>query len=192
MYGSPELLELREIDPPVPKPKEGAGRRACVATRTALHFHAINGAARFEFDRAWQASNQPVTGHFERLIWRMPTVLFPGSMIRAAWAKPMPAIPSPVVTSLRSPADCDGSLWLRPSPFLIRAPRGPLQKRAPLWFSCATGRTAVRPVPDRCGKAASSRCLRARQCGSATQTGQGSGTARGRVSLGREVPPRCL
>jgi hypothetical protein len=53
MYGRPEMLGLRDIDPPVPKPKEGAGRRACVATRTALHFHAIHGAARSEFDRAW-------------------------------------------------------------------------------------------------------------------------------------------
>ena len=31
MYGRPEMLELRDIDPPLPKPKEGAGRRACFA-----------------------------------------------------------------------------------------------------------------------------------------------------------------
>jgi hypothetical protein len=28
MYGVPELLELRDIDPPVPKPKERAGSLA--------------------------------------------------------------------------------------------------------------------------------------------------------------------
>ena len=31
MYGRPEMLELRDIGPLAPKPKEGAGRRACFA-----------------------------------------------------------------------------------------------------------------------------------------------------------------
>ena len=38
-------------------------------------------------------------------------------------------------------------------------------------------RQAARAAPDRCGRAASSRCPRARRCGSATRTGPASGTA---------------
>ena len=61
-------------------------------------------------------------------------------------------------------------------------PEDALQKRALLWFSRAQGRAAVRPVPDRCGMAASSRCLRARRCGSATNWPGVGNCARTRVT----------